>query len=135
MALARIHFWLGFVGLIAFLLTGQYMGIFHNALQDMPDRPRMFYRSAHIYLLLASLINLFLGAYFRKIEHAVIGKLQLFISLLVLISPVMFLVGFFVEYNYALEGLERPVTGFANYFLFIAGVLLCVQVFLQQRDV
>ena len=132
--LARVHFWLGFAGLIIFLLTGQYMGFIHNALQDLADRPRMFYRSAHIYLLLASVLNLFLGAYFQKIEHAVIGKLQLLISLLVLLSPVMFLLGFFLEYQYALEGFERPITGWANYFLFIAAVLLCIQEFLRHPN-
>lgn len=59
----RIHFWVGVVGMLAFVCTGQYMHIFHNHLEGMADAPRMLYRSAHIYLLLSSIINLAAGVY------------------------------------------------------------------------
>ena len=56
--LNRFHFWLGITGTLLFILTGQYMDKVHNHLQKMADGPRMLYRSAHIYLLLAAVVNL-----------------------------------------------------------------------------
>ena len=59
----RMHLWIGLVGVVAFVLTGQYMDRRLGHLAGMADLPRMLYRSAHIYLLLGSLLNLLLGLY------------------------------------------------------------------------
>jgi hypothetical protein len=52
----RIHLVFGLSVMVVFLLTGQYMEYVHNRL--LPDGTRVLYRSRHIYLLLAGLINL-----------------------------------------------------------------------------
>lgn len=59
----RLHLYIGLAGLVAFVLTGQYMDRWLHHLDGTPDLPRMLYRSAHIYLLLGSILNLVLGLY------------------------------------------------------------------------
>jgi len=134
MLLGRIHFWFGFVGIIIFLLTGQYMDHVHNHLQSMADRPRMFYRSAHIYLLLAAILNLFLGAYLKIDERKLIKFFQYSISGIVLLSPILFLLGFYFEYELALVGFERPYSRAGSYLILLASGLLCLQVFFSQEN-
>jgi hypothetical protein len=133
MLLARIHFWFGFVGIIVFLLTGLYMDQVHNHLQDMADRSRMFYRSAHIYLLLAALLNLFLGVYLQINERTLIKVFQYSISSIVLLCPVLFLLGFYFEYQHALVGFERPYSRAGSYLILFASGLLCLQVFFMKK--
>jgi hypothetical protein len=58
----RFHLIFGLAVVIVFLLTGQYMEYVHN--RQLPDGTRVLYRSRHIYLLLAGLINLVIGTYF-----------------------------------------------------------------------
>ena len=57
----RFHLIIGLTVIVIFLLTGQYMEYVHNRL--LPDGTRMLYRSRHIYLLLAGLLNLAIGIY------------------------------------------------------------------------
>jgi hypothetical protein len=52
----RFHLGVGLLGVIAFVGTGQY----HEHLRGMTDAQRLLFRSTHIYLLLASLLNLYL---------------------------------------------------------------------------
>lgn len=134
MTLARVHFWFGFIGIIVFVLTGQYMDYFHNHLHDMADRPRMFYRSAHIYLLLAVIINLFLGAYLKLDERKLIKMIQYAISFIVLLCPILYLLGFYFEYQFSLEGFERPYSRLASYLILFSAVLLCFQVFFSEKN-
>ena len=60
----RFHQIFGWTIFLVFLLTGQYMSIYHNHLVGTPDGVRMLYRSRHIYILLAALLNIALGLYF-----------------------------------------------------------------------
>ena len=60
----RFHLIFGFVVIIIFLLTGQYMDKFLQHLEGMADGPRMMYRTRHIYILLSGLLNLAIGTYF-----------------------------------------------------------------------
>ena len=66
--LKLLNFIFGFVGIILFLIQGQYMDINYNHLKGMEDGPRMLFRSAHIYFLLASIINLCIGIYWEMIN-------------------------------------------------------------------
>ncbi|HUF30650.1 MAG TPA: hypothetical protein VMM77_08270, partial [Gemmatimonadaceae bacterium] len=61
----RLHLAVGMLALLVFILTGQYMDRVHEHLTGRPDGPRLLYRSAHIDLLFAALLNLLLGAYLR----------------------------------------------------------------------
>ncbi len=116
----RLHLVVGLVGVVAFLLTGQYMDRAHDHLHGMDPTPRLLFRSTHIYLLLASLINFALGLYLSPtsgwrvwLRHA--G------SLLVLIAPPLLLIGFFVEPW--LTELARPFSRPALYGA-LAGMIL-----------
>jgi len=120
--LKQLHFWVGLIGIVIFLLTGQYMYHALNVLQGMDDGPRMLFRSAHIYFMLASLINLLVGIYLepRSLKH---GKgFQLTISVLILVAPILLLSGFFLEPY--LSDLARPYSKLGLYALFAVAVLM-----------
>src|SRR5262249_56697175 len=59
----RLHLVVGLVGLLAFLASGQYMDLGYDHLRRLDDTRRMLFRSTHIYLLFAALLNLALGLY------------------------------------------------------------------------
>lgn len=102
----RAHLIVGTLALAAFVLTGLYMDRVHAHLDGMPDGPRMLYRSAHIYLLFASLLNLLLGAYLIRATAGAARVLQTLGSLILLVTPLLFLGAFAVEPG--LRDLLRP---------------------------
>ena len=115
------HLVVGFVGLIAFVATGQYMAWVHAGLQGMPDGPRLFFRSAHIYLFWGALLNLVLGCYLARLERGPLRHVQSLGSLLILAGPFMLCVSFFAEqYN---PELNRPL-GQLAIFLALGGAVL-----------
>lgn len=67
--LGLFHFWIGVGGMCVFALTGQYMDRVLDHLVGMSDGPRMLYRSAHIYILLASMMNLIYGIIFGRFDQ------------------------------------------------------------------
>jgi hypothetical protein len=117
----RLHLAIGFAGVIAFLMTGQYMDRWLGHLAGVADLPRMLYRSAHIYLLFGSLLNVLLGLYVKGHAQGWRRGAALLGSVLILIAPVMILIGFYTEA--ARTDFERPFVGLAIYGCF-AGVLL-----------
>ncbi len=116
----RLHLLVGTIALLGFLLTGQYMDRVHAHLEGMPDGPRLLYRSAHIYLLFAALLNLLLGAYLRLATRRGVRLAQQIASVAILSLPVLFAAAFFREP--ALSELERPWARPAIY-LSLAAVL------------
>lgn len=114
--LRRIHFWVGFLGIIIFLLTGQYMYHVHDHLKGMQNETRMLFRSAHIYFLLSSLINLVLGVYLVPFQQRHRAILQYIASILLLVSPFFLLAGFFTEPH--MSDLARPYSRVGLYALF-----------------
>jgi len=118
----RVHFWYGVAGVVIFLLTGQYMHFAYDHLRDMPDAPRMLFRSAHIYFLFASILNIFVGVYFEPASGKVWPRVQSVVSTLVLVAPVLLLIGFFREPF--LSQLNRPFTSLGIEGLFAAAVLM-----------
>ena len=121
MRLRVIHLVVGFAGLIAFVASGVYMAWVHAGLQGMPDGPRLFYRSAHIYLLWGALLNLLLGCYLARLERGVLRHVQSLGSLLILAGPFMLAASFFAERHN--PELDRPV-GQLAIFLALGGVAL-----------
>jgi hypothetical protein len=117
----RFHLIFGLLLVIAFLLTGQYMDRVHQHLEFMPDRPRMLYRSRHIYILLSGLLHLGIGTYFKYRVGTSRRTLQLLGSLFITAASVLFVFAFFYEPR--LAGLEAPLAGNGMY-LIAAGVLL-----------
>lgn len=122
--LPQFHFWVGVIGILAFLASGQYMYHVHAHLQGMDDGPRMLYRSAHIYLLLCSILNLVVGIYLRPADLRIPALLQYLVSAILLLSPLIMLVGFFLEPLGS--NLHRPVTRLGLYALFAIAALLMV---------
>lgn len=117
----KLHLVVGVVGVCAFLLTGQYMHWFHQHLQGMADGPRLIYRSSHIYLLWASLLNLCLGCYLRAFTATPAKVAQLLGSAAVIVGPPLLCWSFFYEtYN---QDLARPFGRLAIY-LALAGAAL-----------
>jgi hypothetical protein len=88
----KFHLIFGLVVVIVFILTGQYMEYVHNRL--LPDGARMLYRSRHIYILLAGLLNLVLGTYLVPLPRGWRRTLQLIGSILIILAPGLLLAGF-----------------------------------------
>lgn len=117
-----LHYWVGILGIVAFVLTGQHMANTLGGLVDIPDGPRMIYRSAHLYLLLCSVLNLALGVYWSEQVGTLRRLAQRVTSIMILVSPALMLLGFFLEPS--LGDLTRTYTRVANYGLFGSTVLL-----------
>jgi hypothetical protein len=117
----RLHLVVGLLGVVVFLATGQYMDRVHDHLRGMDDARRLLFRSTHIYLLLASLLNLALGLYLTPTSAGWRRGLQMLGSGLVLAAPFLALAGFCTEPW--LSDLERPYSRPAAYAC-LAGVLL-----------
>jgi drug/metabolite transporter (DMT)-like permease len=118
----RLHLTFGVLVVIVFLLTGQYMDFQHPKVRELTDEgTRMMFRSRHIYLLLAGLVNLGLGVYFTYHKASWRRTLQIAGSVFILLAPLLMTAAFFYEPR--LQGLKRTFTQPAVVALF-AGVFL-----------
>ena len=102
----RLHRIFGLLVILAFLLTGQFMDFRHVG--EMEDGARMMFRSRHIYILLAGLVNLGIGVYFTYWSERWRRILQTIGSVLIIIAPLMMIGAFF--YEPTLKGLQRMLT-------------------------
>jgi hypothetical protein len=119
----KIHLIFGACVVLAFLLTGQYMDKYYNHLAGMPDGPRLLYRTRHIFILLAGLLNLGIGAYFTYRSETWRRTTQLLGSLLIFAASFLFLIAFFYEPH--LTNLHTPLSHWGTYTI-ATGVLLHV---------
>lgn len=119
MSLRNCHLVIGAVGLLLFLLTGQYMARVVEV-PDLPDVDRMLYRAGHIYLLLACTANVFTGYALPPGERA--GWVQRLSSSILIITTFVLAWSFFVEPP--VGELDRPVTRTALIVLFAAPAIL-----------
>ena len=122
--LGKVHLLAGLLGLVVFVLQGQDMDLEHEHLAGMADAPRMLYRSSHIYLLLVSITNVVIGAYYSKDVPVVPAPVQALVSGVLLASPVALLAGFFLEPG--LQELSRPFSRPALYALFGTAIILAL---------
>jgi len=93
----KLHLLVGLAGIAAFLGTGLYMRAHFPAAYAGNESLRYMYRANHIYLLLASLVNVTLGVYLVRAEtgwRASLGKAG---SVLALSSPAVLCYAFFAE--------------------------------------
>ena len=105
----RLHLILGVLVVLLFLFTGQYMDFQSPPVRELTDEgTRMMFRSRHIYLLLAGLVNLGIGIYFTYRTPRWRKILQLAGSALIILAPLLIAAAFF--YEPTLKGLKRPFT-------------------------
>ena len=102
-----IHLVVGIAGVAAFLWTGQFMDQRLDHLVGMADGPRALYRSAHIYILFAALLNVVLGAYLVRSPTPIGQVAQDLGSVLLLLALGLVLYGFLVETP--IGAIERPM--------------------------
>jgi DMSO reductase anchor subunit len=124
--MARLHLVVGIGGVAAFLLTGLYMRLEFPGAYDGDATMRMLFRSAHIYLLLASLMNVLVGVHAsdvrtkapRRAGVAPPARWRRAGSVLLLLAPLFFLLAFAIEPEvgrverpYALAGAVAALAG------------------------
>jgi hypothetical protein len=102
----RIHFIVGLIALGTFLATGLCMRIGFHGLHGLDSATRLLFRSSHIYLLFAALLNLSLGLYEDSATGGWRAWLQRAGSSLILVAPVLFVLAFLREPW--LTNLDRP---------------------------
>ena len=119
----KVHLIFGACVVLGFLLTGQYMDKYYHHMIGMPDAPRLLYRTRHIFILLAGLLNLVIGAYFTSRIQTWQRTIQFLGSLLIFVASFLFLIAFFYEPN--LSNLHTPLTHWGTYTI-TAGTLLHV---------
>jgi hypothetical protein len=106
--LRKLHFVVGVAGVVAFLVTGVYVRAGFPDLYAANEVVRYLYRSNHVYVLLASLVNVALGVHLAPVApgwRATVSKLG---SILALAAPVVLCWAFFIEAPKASP--ERVVT-------------------------
>lgn len=103
-----LHQIIGVIVVVIFLLTGQYLKLYYPHMDEVGDGMRMLLRSRHIYILLAGLLNIGIGAYFSYRKERWRRVVQLTGSSFVLIAPFLLLVAFF--YEPPLRNLQRTFT-------------------------
>lgn len=102
----KLHIIYGLFVAVAFLLTGQYMRHRNPPMSDLTDAVRLLYRSVHIYILAAALVNIGIGSYYQKRTGRWQQIVQAIGSLFIIIPPVLLLLAFFTEPK--LVHLQRP---------------------------
>jgi hypothetical protein len=118
----QTHFAAGVLTLLVFAGTGQIMRHHVPPMASLGDATRLMYRSRHIYILAAGLVNLMPGLYMRQKAHGWRAALRRMGSVLLLISAALLIAAFFTE----------PAQGFrsemrwssAGLFALLAGVVL-----------
>jgi hypothetical protein len=127
-----VHMVFGLAVLVVFVLTGQDMALYHGHLGGMADGPRMLYRSRHIYILLASLLNLGLGAYLTRGLDRRTQILQVVGSGAIILATCLLVAAFFFE---APTGEIRRITYARNgIFLMLGGTMTHVIASMRYRS-
>ena len=103
-----LHKLTGVLTVLIFLGTGAYMRLNGPELFKSDPTVRMMFRSNHIYILMAGLINIGIGSYFILSQQRRRRILQLIGSTFLLLAPFVLICAFFSEP--AGKGFERHLT-------------------------
>jgi hypothetical protein len=96
---ATLHFVVGWATVLAFLATGLFMRLGYPGVATPDLAHRVFFRTHHLYLLAAALVNLSAGASLRIAgARSPRPRLALAASTLLLASPPLLLLGFATEH-------------------------------------
>lgn len=127
--LRMAHLVVGAVAVVAFLVTGQIMGRHEPPVAAMEWAERLLFRSRHIYLLSAGLVNLAIGVHFLLPERAARRGAAIIGSLLVLSSAALLFFAFFAE---PMAGRTPGMVSSLGLFALFGGVLLYTVVSLRR---
>ncbi len=83
--------------MVVFVFTGQFMRHHTPPLSSLSDGSRLMFRSRHIYILAAGLVNLMLGVYLHRQARGWRRIVQAAGSAFLIASPALLLVAFAVE--------------------------------------
>jgi len=97
MTLRKLHFAVGLAGIVAFVVTGAYMRAGFPDLYAANEVLRYLYRSNHVYILLASLVNVALGVHLSPAGPGWRTAASLVGSVLALAAPVVLCFAFVIE--------------------------------------
>jgi hypothetical protein len=123
------HLVVGIVAVTAFLITGQFVRHHQPPMATLGDATRLMFRSRHIYILSAGLVNLMLGLYlelqvasWRRMGQ-IAGSVLLLGSLVLLIlafvlEPVR---GFQPDMHWSAAGLYALFAGCMVHFVSVVG--------------
>jgi hypothetical protein len=103
-----IHTITGIITTLVFLVTGLLLRFHFTRVYESNYLVRMMFRSIHIYILLAGLLNIAFGIYLAMSDSPRRRATQLFGSICILSAPVVLIAAFF--YEPVRESLERHVT-------------------------
>jgi len=119
---ATLHLVVGWLTVAAFLATGLFMRLGYPGVAPPDLAHRVFFRTHHLYLLAAALVNLLAGVGLRTARApARRPRLALAASILQLVSPPLLLLGFATEHM--TPALRGEATSF-GWFTLAAGVLV-----------
>ena len=113
--LGKIHFYIGILIIIIFLLTGQYMS--HLQMSNYDSMNRALFRAGHLYILLFGLINVSLGINFKISDIILIKINQSFGSIIIFSASFLVIYGFLTELP--TKQLERPLTKYSLYLILL----------------
>ena len=97
MTLRKLHFAVGLAGIVAFVVTGAYMRAGFPDLHTVNEVLRYLSRSNHVYVLLASLVNVGLGVHLAPAEPGWRASVSAAGSVLALAASVVLCFAFFRE--------------------------------------
>ncbi len=126
MWIRNVHYIIGALTLILFIVSGQYMGLRYEGFSNPElyghnDAVRYLFRANHIYLLLPAFINLLLGSYLTLAPGRARRVFQYIGSALLFVATILLLVAFVIEPPQPSP--ERPWTYF-GLIAFFGGALL-----------
>lgn len=107
------------------------MDKYYNHMVGVPDGQRLLFRTRHIFILLAGLLNLALGAYFTYRTQTWRRTIQLLGSLFIFAASFLFLIAFFYEPH--LSDLHTPLSHWGTYTISAGAVLHVVSGVRQKR--
>ncbi len=126
----RLHLTFGLLGVLVFVLTGQFMRHHTPPMRALSPDVHLMYVSRHIYLLGAALVNLALGLYVLPQPLPRARTAQQIGSVLLLISPILLTIAFFQEPAHGLAGRSWRST-YALLALFAGSLLHVLGVFAE----
>jgi hypothetical protein len=120
--LRRIHWLIGGVALLLFVLTGAYMRWVHDPpVEELDATTRAVYRSRHIFILLTAIANLARAAGV-SLDKFPAGLATLAASAILAVAPLVLTAAFFIEPPLGVDG--RSVSTPMLYSMFLAALIL-----------